>query len=394
MDQANDGRDATLKSTVEAWKRDVDAKFDKMVATATAQASAISDLKVMFVNYIGKSKGIVEGSPSITESALENEHSAGGGSRGALAPTTQPLQKGAVNSEQGDNRVRKSKGKKTGAAQGDQLASKTALTLSFDSDVMEVSFKKPMSPRWKVDARETTPPPLPEALTPSEVVVAQTVVAEPLAPLQEQVSPDPYTISPPDQRTCASLPSEPVPPSSNDSPGPSVGNVDPARKINFPTEAPQTVPVDTDKDPAAREDGNTGGDAAERSSEEHVQDGGNVEVIPDEGGQGGFEDALSDRAITTNVAAAPSKKAKKAPKSPSKVCISQPRSPCAFVPGVTLPTLQDLVTNRMGGSSNYAQKLIIFNVQGTLLDCSLLSSPNPNTSIRASLTVGSRRVVF
>ena len=39
-------------------------------------------------------------------------------------------------------------------------------------------------------------------------------------------------------------------------------------------------------------------------------------------------------------------------------------------------------------------KLLIFNVHGTLLDCSLLSSPNPNTSIRWTTRSLTRRIVF
>ena len=39
-------------------------------------------------------------------------------------------------------------------------------------------------------------------------------------------------------------------------------------------------------------------------------------------------------------------------------------------------------------------KLLIFNVHGTLLDCSLLSEPNPNTSIRVTMRSSTRRMVF
>jgi hypothetical protein len=133
---------------------------------------------------------------------------------------------------------------------------------------------------------------------------------------------------------------------------------------------------------------------AARSSEERVVECSDLEVSPDEGGDGGFEDASDDRVTATNVAAAPSRKAKKALKSPSKVCISQHRSSCAFIPGGPFLTLQDLVTNRVGGSSIHSRKLVIFNVQGTLLDCSLLAAPNPNSNIRYSLKTKSRRVVF
>jgi hypothetical protein len=39
-------------------------------------------------------------------------------------------------------------------------------------------------------------------------------------------------------------------------------------------------------------------------------------------------------------------------------------------------------------------KLLIFNVHGMLLDCSLFRERNPNSAIRITLNTGSRRVVF
>jgi hypothetical protein len=40
------------------------------------------------------------------------------------------------------------------------------------------------------------------------------------------------------------------------------------------------------------------------------------------------------------------------------------------------------------------KKLVVFNVHGTLLDCSLLLDKNPNTSIRPTLRTATRRVIF
>jgi hypothetical protein len=40
------------------------------------------------------------------------------------------------------------------------------------------------------------------------------------------------------------------------------------------------------------------------------------------------------------------------------------------------------------------KKLIVFNVYGTLLDCSLLQDPNPNTAIRLTFRTMKRRVIF
>ena len=43
---------------------------------------------------------------------------------------------------------------------------------------------------------------------------------------------------------------------------------------------------------------------------------------------------------------------------------------------------------------SHSTKLLVFNVQGTLLDCSLLSSQNPNSRIRPTLKHGGRRIVM
>jgi hypothetical protein len=44
--------------------------------------------------------------------------------------------------------------------------------------------------------------------------------------------------------------------------------------------------------------------------------------------------------------------------------------------------------------TNSATKLLIFNIHGTLVDCSLLSKPNPNPSIRITRKSSTRRIVF
>jgi hypothetical protein len=51
-----------------------------------------------------------------------------------------------------------------------------------------------------------------------------------------------------------------------------------------------------------------------------------------------------------------------------------------------------------GGPSTFTRfgrlQLLIFNVHGTLLDCSMKAEKNPNTSIRSSIKTATRRVVF
>jgi hypothetical protein len=44
--------------------------------------------------------------------------------------------------------------------------------------------------------------------------------------------------------------------------------------------------------------------------------------------------------------------------------------------------------------TNSATKLLIFNIHGTLVDCSLLSDPNPNPAIRITRKSLTRRIVF
>jgi hypothetical protein len=39
-------------------------------------------------------------------------------------------------------------------------------------------------------------------------------------------------------------------------------------------------------------------------------------------------------------------------------------------------------------------KLLVFNVHGTLLDCSLLDERNPNTKMKASAYAAGRRIIF
>jgi hypothetical protein len=371
---------------VESFKREVDEKFTQMVATATTQAAAIDDLKIMFANYMKRSDDRAQASPSITESALENEGSGEGAQGDAGVPQFGSRRKGYLVKKSVDKNAGRWRPHKAISGGGDQLASKAALTLSSDSEIPTAEFRKPTSPRWKVAEREASPPTLPTAEVFDAVAAAQP------APIGSVASPDPYHASP-EIRTSSVSPAS----AKADSPVDVPEDLEPLHKdvsadaLVSGEAAPETSTMDvveeetTDVVPEAD---------PTQSSEERAVECGNVEGSPDGGGDGGFQDASNDRVTATNVAVAPSRKAKKAPKSPSKVCISQHRSPCAFIPGVPFLTLQDLVTNKVGGSSMHSRKLVIFNVQGTLLDCSLLAAPNPNCSIRYTLKTKSRRVVF
>jgi hypothetical protein len=50
--------------------------------------------------------------------------------------------------------------------------------------------------------------------------------------------------------------------------------------------------------------------------------------------------------------------------------------------------------NILGMGTHFPTKLLILNVHGTLLDCSLLSERNPNVNIRMSTRSLTRRIVF
>jgi hypothetical protein len=98
---------------------------------------------------------------------------------------------------------------------------------------------------------------------------------------------------------------------------------------------------------------------------------------------------ISNDAVVTWVGTSPTCKTK-LPKSPRKV----------DVPSVACQKESTKVkyNDKEGGPnafSNYGRlQLLIFNVYGTLLDCSLLLERNPNSKIRTSLKTETRRVVF
>ena len=64
-------------STVESLRKEVDEKISQVVASSTANAIAIESLRCMLEGFLGRSKDVVEGSPSLIESALENQESGG-----------------------------------------------------------------------------------------------------------------------------------------------------------------------------------------------------------------------------------------------------------------------------------------------------------------------------
>jgi hypothetical protein len=114
----------------------------------------------------------------------------------------------------------------------------------------------------------------------------------------------------------------------------------------------------------------------------------------DEGGDGGARSSEPERPAAMDVPSAPSKKARKPLKSPLKVTNPAICSPSKSTEVILGKSLHDFVVDKKGGNSQDVQKLVIFNVHGTLLDCSLLDFTNPNTRIRSSTKTDLRRLVF
>ena len=125
-------------------------------------------------------------------------------------------------------------------------------------------------------------------------------------------------------------------------------------------------------------------------------DGGSGRVVSVEGGSGGsghgdgtiHPSGNVDRAQALSVGkiVTPTKRRRKnKPNSPTIVGgrANQDAQPC------------DQVSSDIAGIGTLSPiKLLIFNVHGTLLDCSRLSEPNPNTSIRITTRSKTMRIVF
>jgi NLI interacting factor-like phosphatase len=92
---------------------------------------------------------------------------------------------------------------------------------------------------------------------------------------------------------------------------------------------------------------------------------------------------------TTLAGPSPKKQKKQRPPSPPKV-----DAPALDVEEAsTQVSSDDRVEPRKSPVRVEMSKLLVFNVHGTLLDCSLLQDPDPNTSIRYTMKTPTRRVV-
>ena len=117
---------------------------------------------------------------------------------------------------------------------------------------------------------------------------------------------------------------------------------------------------------------------------------GGAKSVSEEGGSGGLGSADGRKRTSENVSPgkrlAPRKaRKKKKHNSPTRVGASASQE---------VPPSDQVSSDIERIGTHFPPKLVIFNVHGTLLDCSLLSEPNPNTSIRMTRRSRTRRIVF
>jgi hypothetical protein len=135
-----------------------------------------------------------------------------------------------------------------------------------------------------------------------------------------------------------------------------------------------------------QDSGEGGVKGGQAEDEVHVE-----ESVGVEGGDVGVLAEVAAIVASPEKAASPSSVSKSPkPMSPSNTCgIGVEQSAPV---GQVSPT-SNLLRMPIGGPYNRT-KLLVFNVHGTLLDTSLLTSPNPNVKIRVSKKTSTRRFVF
>lgn len=142
----------------------MDEKISRVMASSTANATAIEHIRCLLEGYLGKSKDVVEGSPSLTESALENQDS--GGMRQVALPGVKPNLRPKVVSMAGlaDTRTPVKRATTVGNAEGGGRVSKTRgvahsadVPVISDNDAGETEAPPTQSPQWKVAERAGTP---------------------------------------------------------------------------------------------------------------------------------------------------------------------------------------------------------------------------------------------
>ena len=120
----------------------------------------------MLEGFLGRSKDVVEGSPSLTESALENQESGGGMRQMVLASVKLKSQPkvvsmvGLANSGTGIKRATTVENVESGghASKMRGVGHERNVQVLSDNDAGEMEAPLPQSPQWKVAERGVTTP--------------------------------------------------------------------------------------------------------------------------------------------------------------------------------------------------------------------------------------------
>lgn len=140
----------------------------------------------------------------------------------------------------------------------------------------------------------------------------------------------------------------------------------------------------------------SGKNAASGSKVAGSEGDGNEKIVSEEGGSGGSGngDIRKKASGDVDVVKPQSPGKRVTPKKPRKKKrhITSPKVGASGSQDVT--AIDQVSSDHNGVGLHFPTKLLIFNVHGTLADCSLLSEPNPNTSIRSTTRSSTRRIVF
>lgn len=351
------------------WRKDVDVRLDQFVANSTTTSAAIGELRSMFSSFMRNSAHVDESSPT---GSVAPE-----GRRGTFA------------------KPRRRAGHRVTAAAAEITLSEDELDFTPNEGTRGIPPSATvvdldhMPKEWKVAERVVNGPGSEDDLVYETQVDPQPQTKAALESVVELVSPPLLDATPP-AAMVVSQSQAPV----------HIADKSPEEREELAAEDTEAGvgedPAGGEWRPATPDSGgpdppNSGGE--EGQAEEDDDDAeirtAEADVATAEAAEATGERAKSMEAPTG--APSPSqKKSKKPPKSPAKV----------FTPPGVFPLTSSEV--RPSGTSSPMplfrdsghSKLIVFNVHGTLLDCSMLSEKNPNTAIRSTTRTALRRVVF
>jgi hypothetical protein len=398
-------QDFSLQRQIDELKKDVVGKFGQIMAST-------EQMRTMFEAFMHKSDMGDDGSPSINHSALE--HQSLGAQRGfdaarVLHNIAEGVPDGAaavLHPKASVVAPKPPKPKKTRRV----TARHEEVTLFSDS---EMSLKDPkpthataISPQWKVEGRKSPPATVaPTAIEGVQSMTAATGGGKPdlsLDPEEPPICPD---AAPELEMAVGDGIADPeVTVATVVMQGTGAADVEEAAEGHVGAQeesaaAQEESAAAQEENPAAEEE------KAEAEEEVAVEEGGDspaanlphevpqlasaVPELPPEAPDGSAESS-PEKSVPKNRPNPVAKKGKKAAKSPSKVTAPSDVLNCTSNE-VRLPlSVSELIRSRICPR----QKLLVFNVHGTLVDCNLLGGPNPNSRIRGTTKTDVRRVVM